>query len=186
VRSQSPHLLAIEYIPLSALKGNTAASSKKAGFAKLFDASATMWVLIWRSQGNFVLAAAVVQLDGSVFIWHMPDWFSTACCLYGARSKSEHALYRTALYTRICHRPGLAPRGLAPRPGLSLACCPNPNCACCFLPRLRFGEFDNWQKQALAFGPSSYSQLPTPNNPQSPKPRAQSSKSPKAQSPNKK
>jgi hypothetical protein len=35
------------------------------------------------------LAAAVVQLDGSVLIWHMMDWFSTACCLYGARSKSE-------------------------------------------------------------------------------------------------
>jgi hypothetical protein len=32
------------------------------------------------------LAAAVVQLDGSVFIWHMMDWFSTACCLYGART----------------------------------------------------------------------------------------------------
>jgi hypothetical protein len=39
------------------------------------------------------MAAAVVQLDGSVLIWHMIDWFSTACCLYGARSKNEHALY---------------------------------------------------------------------------------------------
>jgi hypothetical protein len=27
--------------------------------------------------------------DGSVSIWHMIDWFSTACCLYGARVKSE-------------------------------------------------------------------------------------------------
>jgi hypothetical protein len=27
------------------------------------------------------LAAAVVQLDGSVLIWHMLDWFSTAYCL---------------------------------------------------------------------------------------------------------
>jgi hypothetical protein len=70
------------------------------------------------------LAAAVVQLAGWVFIWHitpcaqkgtkktyeiffiafelsivlcspcgagrdMIGWFSTACCLYGARSKSE-------------------------------------------------------------------------------------------------
>jgi hypothetical protein len=26
----------------------------------------------------FLLAAAVVQLDGSVLIWHMIDWFSTA------------------------------------------------------------------------------------------------------------
>jgi hypothetical protein len=169
VRSQSPHLLAIEYIPLSALKGNTA-SSKKAGFAKLFDASATMWVLIWRSQGNFVLAAAVVQPDGSVFIWHMPDWFSTACCLYGARSKSEHALYRTALYTRICHRPGLAPRGLAPRPGLSPACCPNPNCACCFLPAAPFWWV--WQLAKASFGLWPF-QLPTTPKAQSPKPKAQ-------------
>jgi hypothetical protein len=36
------------------------------------------------------LAAAVVQLDGSVFIWRMIDWFSTACCLYAARSKNEN------------------------------------------------------------------------------------------------
>jgi hypothetical protein len=27
------------------------------------------------------LAAAVVQLDGSVLTWHMTDWLSTACCL---------------------------------------------------------------------------------------------------------
>jgi hypothetical protein len=39
------------------------------------------------------MAAAVVQLDGSVFIWHMTDWFSTACCLYGARLKSEPRAY---------------------------------------------------------------------------------------------
>jgi hypothetical protein len=30
-------------------------------------------VLIWRSQGKQKLAAAVVQFDGSVFIWHMAD-----------------------------------------------------------------------------------------------------------------
>jgi hypothetical protein len=35
------------------------------------------------------LAAAVVQLDGSVLIWHMMDWFLTACCLYGARLKMK-------------------------------------------------------------------------------------------------
>jgi hypothetical protein len=39
------------------------------------------------------LAAAVVQLDGSVLIWHMIEWFLTACCKYRARSKSEHAHY---------------------------------------------------------------------------------------------
>jgi hypothetical protein len=55
---------------------------------------APRWVLIWRSQGEKKnLAAAVVQLDGSVFIWHMIDWFSTACCLYGARLKSEGRPY---------------------------------------------------------------------------------------------
>jgi hypothetical protein len=34
----------------------------------------------------------VVQLDGSVLIRHMIEWFSTACCccLYGARSKNEN------------------------------------------------------------------------------------------------
>jgi hypothetical protein len=32
---------------------------------------ASRWVLIWRSQGKNKLAAAVVQLDGSVLIWHM-------------------------------------------------------------------------------------------------------------------
>jgi hypothetical protein len=26
-------------------------------------------------------AAAVVQLAGRVFVWHMIEWFSTACCL---------------------------------------------------------------------------------------------------------
>jgi hypothetical protein len=36
------------------------------------------------------MAAAVVQLAGSVLIWHMIEWFSTACCLYGARSKNEN------------------------------------------------------------------------------------------------
>jgi hypothetical protein len=46
-------------------------------------------VLIWRSQGKkkMAAAAAVVQLDGSVLIWHMTDWFSTACCLWGAFKK---------------------------------------------------------------------------------------------------
>jgi hypothetical protein len=39
------------------------------------------------------LAAAVVQLDGSVLTWHMIEWFSTACCLYAARSKNENRAY---------------------------------------------------------------------------------------------
>jgi hypothetical protein len=44
-----------------------------------------------------IMAAAVVQLDGSVLIWHMIDWFSTAGCLYlfikGAlKNVHEHAL----------------------------------------------------------------------------------------------
>jgi hypothetical protein len=53
---------------------------------------ASRWVRIqrWRSQGKKKLAAAVVQLAGCVFIWHMTDWFSTACCLYGARFKNEN------------------------------------------------------------------------------------------------
>jgi hypothetical protein len=38
------------------------------------------------------LAAAVVQLGGSVFIWHMTELFSTAYCLYAARLKSERPL----------------------------------------------------------------------------------------------
>jgi hypothetical protein len=43
------------------------------------------------------LAAAVVQLDGSVLIWHMIEWVSTACCLYlyAARSKNENRAYQT-------------------------------------------------------------------------------------------
>jgi hypothetical protein len=32
---------------------------------------ASRWVLIWRSQGEKKKATAVVQLDGSVLIWHM-------------------------------------------------------------------------------------------------------------------
>jgi hypothetical protein len=71
-------------MPLSALTSTTA-RYEKAGFAKLVDASATR-VLIWRSPlaspGKTKLAAAVVQLDGPVLIWHMFDWVSTACCLY--------------------------------------------------------------------------------------------------------
>jgi hypothetical protein len=43
---------------------------------------APRWVLIWRSQGEKKMAAAVVQLAGWVLIWHMIEWFSTACCLY--------------------------------------------------------------------------------------------------------
>jgi hypothetical protein len=46
------------------------------------------------------LAAAVVQLDGSVFIRHMIDWFLTACCLYGARLKSEGRPYSELGATR--------------------------------------------------------------------------------------
>jgi hypothetical protein len=43
---------------------------------------APRWVLIWRSQGEKKkLAAAVVQLGGSVLIWRMTGWFSTACYL---------------------------------------------------------------------------------------------------------
>jgi hypothetical protein len=43
-------------------------------------------VLIWRSQDfQNKLAAAAVQLNDSGLIWHMTDWFSTTCCLYGAR-----------------------------------------------------------------------------------------------------
>jgi hypothetical protein len=64
---------------------------------------APRWVLIWRSQGKNKLAAAVVQLDGSVLIWHMTEWFSTACCLYGARLKSEHALYVVPACCPIAH-----------------------------------------------------------------------------------
>jgi hypothetical protein len=50
---------------------------------------APRWVLCWRSQGKnkIKLAAAVVQLDGSVLIWQMIDWFSTACCLWGTFKK---------------------------------------------------------------------------------------------------
>jgi hypothetical protein len=51
------------------------------------------------------LAAAVVQLDGSVFIWHMIDWFSTACCLYGARSKSEGRSYKSLHATKHRNAP---------------------------------------------------------------------------------
>jgi hypothetical protein len=35
----------------------------------------------------FFWAAVVVQLDGSVLIWHMTDWFSTACCIWGTVKK---------------------------------------------------------------------------------------------------
>jgi hypothetical protein len=28
-------------------------------------------------------AAYQLQLGGSVLIWHMTDWLSAACCLYG-------------------------------------------------------------------------------------------------------
>jgi hypothetical protein len=45
---------------------------------------------------NLFLAASVVQLDGSVLIWHMIDWFSTALCLYGARFK------KMEMPTRAC------------------------------------------------------------------------------------
>jgi hypothetical protein len=37
-------------------------------------------------QNKNLAAAVVVQLGGSVLIWHMIKWVSTACCLYAARS----------------------------------------------------------------------------------------------------
>jgi hypothetical protein len=57
------------------------------------DASATMGANLALARRKKKLAAAVVQLDGSVLIWHMIEWFSTACCLYGARSKREGRSY---------------------------------------------------------------------------------------------
>jgi hypothetical protein len=42
---------------------------------------------------NQNLAAAAVQLDGSVLDLHMIEWLSTACCLYAARSKNEITHY---------------------------------------------------------------------------------------------
>jgi hypothetical protein len=59
-------------MPLSALTSTTASSSKKAGFAKPVDASAAMGadLALASSQGKKTkLAAAVVQLGGSVLIF---------------------------------------------------------------------------------------------------------------------
>jgi hypothetical protein len=69
----------------------TTARYEKAGFAKLVDASATMGANLALA-GLKKMAAAVVQLGGSVLIWHMIEWFSMACCLYlyAARSKNEN------------------------------------------------------------------------------------------------
>jgi hypothetical protein len=58
----------------------------------------------------FFLAAAVVQLTGSVFIWHMIEWFSTACCLYGHVQKVKGAPVLVLHAPR--RRP--APRSLRP------------------------------------------------------------------------
>jgi hypothetical protein len=47
-------------------------------------------VLIWRSHGKKKKAAAAVQLDSSVLIWHVVEWFLTApvvYSLYAVRSK---------------------------------------------------------------------------------------------------
>jgi hypothetical protein len=48
---------------------------------------APRWVPIWRSQGEKRLAAAAVQLDGSVLIWHMIEYgmgFNGLLLLWGA------------------------------------------------------------------------------------------------------
>jgi hypothetical protein len=52
------------------------------------------WNLALARLNKKKLAAAVIQLDGSVYIWHMIDWVLTACCLYGASLKNEHAHYK--------------------------------------------------------------------------------------------
>jgi hypothetical protein len=73
--------------PLSALTSITA-RYEKAGFAKLVDASVTLGAnLTLARREEEKNAAAVVQLNGSFLIWHMIDWFSTACCIWGAFKK---------------------------------------------------------------------------------------------------
>ena len=76
-------------MPLSALTSTTA-RYEKARFAKLVDASSVTMGANLAPRKVKKKAAAVVQLDGSVLIWHMLDWLPTACCLYGARSKNEN------------------------------------------------------------------------------------------------
>jgi hypothetical protein len=51
-----------------------------------------------RHAQNKKLAAAVVQLDGSIFIWHMTDWFSVfngLLFIWGAFKKSKPRLRAT-------------------------------------------------------------------------------------------
>ena len=60
---------------------------RKTSWCKCHDGR---WVLIWRSHGKKKKAAAAVQLDSSVLIWHVVEWFLTApvvYSLYAVRSK---------------------------------------------------------------------------------------------------
>jgi hypothetical protein len=47
----------------------------------MHDASAMMSADLALARSKKKMAAAVVQLGGPVLIWHMIDWFSTACGL---------------------------------------------------------------------------------------------------------
>jgi hypothetical protein len=48
---------------------------------------------LWRSWGKKKLAAAVVQLDGSVLIWHMIEWFLTARLFICGTFKNKNRAY---------------------------------------------------------------------------------------------
>jgi hypothetical protein len=55
---------------------------------------APRWVLIWRSQGKKKIGCRCRPTRGLSFhLAYVIDWFSTACCLYAARLKSEHTHY---------------------------------------------------------------------------------------------
>jgi hypothetical protein len=79
-------------MPLSALTSTTA-RYEKADYAKLVVVltcnSHDLADLTTAGHLKTKLAPAIALLDGSVLIWYMTDWFSTAWCLYGARLKTE-------------------------------------------------------------------------------------------------
>jgi hypothetical protein len=55
------------------------------------DASVTMGanLALARRKKNWLPLSSNSRVEFSQF-WHMIDWFSTACCLYGARLTNEN------------------------------------------------------------------------------------------------
>jgi hypothetical protein len=99
---------------------------------------ALRWVLgtnlaLARRGEKMAAAAAAVQLDGSVLIWHMTDWllvFNAGLLFIGVRFKSENGSYEARLANRGRAEHALAPLSLFPPTTTTTHLPPPPQVSC--------------------------------------------------------